>query len=685
MTVAGIVGGVLLLGALAAVGATGAFVAALLRVRGGVAFALAAWTIGWSEVVAVSLLLSVPQWLRGATFGAAVVVLLAAACIAWVAGGRPRAPSAIEFVRALRSALGDRVVAVVAAVAASAYAYAFLVGVAIPELDWDVMTYHLPRAALWAQRGGVGYIADVPDVRLNGMPPHAEIGVLATMLVSGTDAYVWLVQFAAAPAAGLAAAGIGRRLGLEPPAAAFGGLAFLLFPVVLLQAPTALTDVAVVAPLAAAAYFALGTSRVELLLAGLALALALGTKFTALLALPLLVVVVFVFQPLRRWPGLALAGAAGVALGSYWYLLNLWHTGSVDGRIAKAFDQIPDRSMGETLQRAITLLFGFLDLSGVEGRERYLFPVVGASFAFAALAVARGRSRVAAVPLAATAVAVAAIPWLIEGVHSFGERAYFKAALILDQLSGNLDTHAPGTDAGPMTSWYGPAFAVLGAICVPLVVLAVRSRTVSAAAIVALAAPLLFAPLVAYAVVHDPIRGRLFAFPVAIAAATFGVALSVRAAAWGATALLTLTAALSLVHYQPRPAGVSLLEPVKTTPLWRAKRWQAQAAYTHPPEHSVDVFRFFATRLPPKAVVAVAAARNTYLYPIFDRRGRRKILFDRSGDVPQEAEWLVVAPGRRAGACASWQTLLETPQGWRVLRRAGAPRCRVAADDLMRA
>ena len=674
-------GAALLIGAIVALGLTGALVAAVLGVRSVVGFALAAWAVAWAEVVAVSLLLSIPGWLRGATLGAAIVVCLAIALLVWLAAGRPRLLPPAPTLQLLRAALRDRVVAVTAAAAVAALGYMLIAALAIPEVDWDSHFYHLPRMALWAQEHGVGYIANVPDPRLNGMPVHAEIAGLATMLISGSDRYVWLVQFTSLLAAALAIVGVARRFGARPDAAVFAGLSFVLFPVVLLQAPTALNDLALVAPLTAATYFALGTTRADLALMALTLALAVGTKFTALLVLPLLVLVVFVFHPPRRWARLALAGASGVALGSFWYLLNLYETGSLDGGVAEVFVQTPDRVLGQTIKRAAAYGFGFLDLSGAEGRDRYLFPFAGAALALAAIAVGRRRGRRSTVPYAIGAVCVAATPWVVEAVYRAADRAYFEVALTIDRpwLTGNLNGDAPRTAASTLASWYGPAFLALALAAAPLVVRAVRSRALSAAAVPALAAPFLFVPILAYAVSHDPIRGRFFAFPVALAAATFAVVVNARAVAWTSAALLTLTAALSLVHYEMRPVGVSLLEPVESRALWGVERWEAQAAKARPEHDGPVAFRFFAERLPPDATVAVAAVRDTYLYPIFDARGRRTVLFVDSGGVPAEAGWLVVAPTRLAPDCPSWKPLLETPHGWIVLRRPGTAPCDVPA------
>ena len=91
-------------------------------------------------------------------------------------------------------------VAATAAVVAAAYAYA--VGLAVPQVDRDV--YHLPRVLLWAHEGAVGYVAHAPDVRPTGHCRTPRSQGLATMLVSGSDANVWLVQFAAAAAVAVA-------------------------------------------------------------------------------------------------------------------------------------------------------------------------------------------------------------------------------------------------------------------------------------------------------------------------------------------------------------------------------------------------------------------------------------------------------------------------------------------------
>ena len=71
----------------------------------------------------------------------------------------------------------------------------------------------MARAAFWRQHHGLSYIANALESRLNVNPPNAEIGVLFTMLTSGTQRFVGLVQVSALIVCLLAAIGIARRIG----------------------------------------------------------------------------------------------------------------------------------------------------------------------------------------------------------------------------------------------------------------------------------------------------------------------------------------------------------------------------------------------------------------------------------------------------------------------------------------
>ncbi len=194
--------------------------------------------------------------------------------------------------------------------------YSIALAVATPLNDWDELSYHATRAAFWKQQHGVGYIANPVDGRLNANPPNAEIGQLSTMLLAGHDRYLGLVQLFAYGALVLGVAGMARRIGLRTREAVFGALTVATLPVLVLQASGGLNDLVVGSFLLAAAYFATGAGRSTLMLVALAVALAIGTKFTGVLALPTLALVGAAGRAPREWVRLGLAGAAGLGLGS---------------------------------------------------------------------------------------------------------------------------------------------------------------------------------------------------------------------------------------------------------------------------------------------------------------------------------------------------------------------------------
>ena len=131
------------------------------------------------------------------------------------------------------------------------------------------------------------------------------------------------------------------RIGLSARSALVGGLLFASLPLVALQAPTAYNDLVVASFLVIAAYASIGRGPSELVLLTLAIALALTTKFTGILALPVLALVAGAANPIRRWPALAGAGLAGIALGSPWYIVNRVETGQFDGALTDATAQVP--------------------------------------------------------------------------------------------------------------------------------------------------------------------------------------------------------------------------------------------------------------------------------------------------------------------------------------------------------
>jgi hypothetical protein len=647
--------------------------ACCLRLRSAVGFLLAVYLLATAEVVAVVLALSPARLLTRGALLVALAVVFAGVLAVWVRIGRPT-PALHGFGEPVRNALGDRVVAVLAVLAILTHVYLLAGGLTVPQSSPDTLLYHLPRAALWKQEEAVGYIADSPDERVDATPPNAEIQIAASMILSGGDRYSTLVQFVAVLAICAAVVGIARRLGLGLREAVFGALVFSTTTFVALQTPTALNDLALAAPLVVCAYFGLGRSRVELGLAALALALALGTKLTTVVALPVLALFLLIAVPRSRWLGLGVAAVAGVLGGSVWYLVNFAHTRKFDGGLAEAFPQVPDRALGASLDRIGILFRDFFELSGAEGEGWLWWPVPGA-LAGVALAIvaavlfARGRRRAATGFALSGLTLVLVYPMLAIWVD-VARRAARQVLVVVGLSDETPSARVPlQLYESPIHSSYGIAFVLLFVWVGALVVREVRRRQLPVATIVALLSPLLFLVVFSLTIAYDPARMRFAAFPVALACATFGVALRVRALAWTAIALTIGTLAVSVGYFAPRPASFALL-PGHDVPE-RSTRWFVQAGGGN---GDPDAFRFLEERVPNDATIALAVARNTYLYPAWDAHLRRTVVFEgEDGLIPDDAGWLVVGPFHEVDDAEleqdGWQRELATPRHWRIYRR----------------
>src|SRR5207302_8901254 len=123
---------------------------------------------------------------------------------------------------AARDALRDPLVAILAVALLGAFGYVVALIVGTAPNDYDVLWYHLARAAFWKQQHAVAYIPNANDARLNGFPPNAEIADSFSMILGHTERFVGFVQLSALGATMVAIAGTARRIGLTVRQALFG-------------------------------------------------------------------------------------------------------------------------------------------------------------------------------------------------------------------------------------------------------------------------------------------------------------------------------------------------------------------------------------------------------------------------------------------------------------------------------
>jgi len=249
------------------------------------------------------------------------------------------------------------------------------------------------------------------------------------------------------------------------------------------------------------------------------------------------------------------------------------------------------------------------------------------------------------------------------------DRVLAHARSVLGLGSGPTSRLPQGFIESPMHSSYGLSFVVLLVGAGALVVGDVRRRRLPVAALVALAGVPTSVLLTALTLAYDPQRMRFVAFSVALAATVFGTALRVRSLAWTSVSLTAVTLAFSVAYFVPRPAGLALLAANRTPD--RSARWFVQAESG---AGDLDAFHFLADRIPPGATIALDVVPSTYLYPAWDAELRRTVLFvPAGGQVPENAEWLVVGPSRPTNAgrltAGGWRLQLASSGGWRIFRR----------------
>jgi hypothetical protein len=109
---------------------------------------------------------------------------------------------------------------------------------------------------------------------------------------------------------------------------------------------------------------------------------------------------------------------------------------------------------------------------------------------------------------------------------------------------------------------------------------------------------------------------------------------------------------------------------------WGKPRWYVQTVL-RPDDVERRILHFFDRHVPTRTTVALALNENDFLSPYFGpHRTRTVLLVPERYDVPDAADWLVIARGRIVGFCASdWRQSYALRNGWRVLRRIAHGSC----------
>jgi 4-amino-4-deoxy-L-arabinose transferase-like glycosyltransferase len=207
-------------------------------------------------------------------------------------------------------------------------------------LGFDAVNAYLPTAANWLQDGSIWGLHDwVPSFFFGATPGNGTVVLLATTLPWEND---FLTHFAIYPfvaMTALAAYALAREAGAPTPAAALLAVMLTAIPVIVFPAlRDALLDPVLYATLACGLLFLLRHHRTgdrsDLVLAGIGLGIAFGTKFYGFTAVPIVVAVWLAARLLARAGRtqivrqLALLLAPIVVFGGLWVVRNWVETGN---------------------------------------------------------------------------------------------------------------------------------------------------------------------------------------------------------------------------------------------------------------------------------------------------------------------------------------------------------------------
>lgn len=338
--------------------------------------------LAYADIVLSAQILATFQLLDARLFGVIHALIAGIGLALWWYHGRPSLlqPSKFRWNELLSSWKQKPDLWLLAAGVTAVYGAGVFLILVVPPNNWDSMTYHLSRVGYWLQHGSFAPW-NTHNLRQTTFPINAEIGLMWTIIFWGTDQLAGFIQWVAAITGIVIIFGLARFLGYSRASSVFAAFVWATFPEIVLQSTSTQNDLLASVFFAGMIYLFFVSFRFNhngaLLLSGLAMGLALGTKLTALMALPGLAVGALLLWYKAGRAGLRFLATWGSAcllgfllFAAYLYGLNLVSYGAPLGPSSYVeSSSIGYSGVNLTLLEANTLryLYQAADVTGLPG------------------------------------------------------------------------------------------------------------------------------------------------------------------------------------------------------------------------------------------------------------------------------------------------------------------------------
>ncbi|MEI8104291.1 MAG: glycosyltransferase 87 family protein [Actinomycetes bacterium] len=552
--------------------------------------------------------------------------LLAGALTVWWLRGRPGVQLASARAAA-REIVSDPVTALFLGVVIVFLGYEIALGSSPPN-NMDSLTYHLSRAAAWAQHGGLHWIQNAPEVEMTAYQPFDEQQQLFLFVATGGGALYWLPQYLAELAILVSVFGASRRLGYGVRAAASATFLLSMFSVLALEASTAQNDLFLASLAAVASCLLLGRGLLEPALAGVAVSMGLGTKLTMGLAVPILFALAAVRGRRTLVAGIAGSVLGFLAIGMWGYWMNLHNTNHLLGLDTGYVQNRGFPSYPGSVANAFYLMYGLMDASILSSRFIHVLALAGLLLGLAAAgwtirraglrrAAADGLS--AGVPLLAPLLVIGAAGVLayVARVWGFPIRG---AGGLLPPVEEILNMEY-GRIANEDYSAFGPVGIVMLLAALGIAVRAYVARRADARHLVLASALPIFLVLISLSSTWVPFLIRFFLVPAVLAAPLLAGLFRNRLATAATLAAAAISLGMTFAHDQPKP----LLNPYGHGVPWNLT--QLDALGTNSDGYVADALAAYDTLVPPKACVGTVLGPNEATYLLYGPHLEHRIIY----------------------------------------------------------